>query len=73
MSLKNKIHLILAKHIINDKEYRINRMKQMTDNLIYWDNKEKLHSKLTIEKDYCKKMQDMYFKRFQWYKNHFAT
>ena len=65
----NKLQLVLAKRIINDKSYRTNRMKLMLDNLVFWDNKEKLTSNFSIEKEYCKKMQEIYFKRLQWYKN----
>lgn len=67
--MKNKLQSVLAKKIINDKSYRTNRMRLMFDNLIYWDNKEKLASKFSLEKEFCKKMQEMYLKRLQWYKN----
>ena len=67
--MKNKLQSVLAKRIINDKSYRTNRMKLMLDNLVFWDNKEKLVSNFSIEKEYCKKMQEIYFKRLQWYKN----
>ena len=66
---KNKLQLALAKRIINDKSYRTNRMRLMFDNLVFWDNKEKQASNFSIEKEYCKKMQEIYFKRLQWYKN----
>lgn len=68
--MKTKIHMLITKNIIQDKEYRTNRMKIMADNLIYWNSREHNYSKLEIERDYCRKMQEIYTKRFMYYKNH---
>ena len=49
--MKTKIHMLITKYIIQDKEYRTNRMKIMADNLIYWNSREHNYSKLEIERD----------------------
>lgn len=72
-NLKDKIDLYIAKRIIKDKGYRVNRMRTMSDNLIYWNSQERYFSTLEIEREYCKRMQKIYEKRFEWYRNKYLT
>lgn len=72
-NLKNKIDLYITKKIINDKGYRVNRMRTMSDNLIYWNSQERYFSTLGVEREYCRRMQEIYKKRFEWYRNKYLT
>ena len=51
----NKLQLVLAKRIINDKSYRTNRMRLMFDNLVFWDNKENQHLNSLSKKNIVRK------------------
>ena len=68
-SIKHRVSIFCAKKIISNKEYRIGRLKTMSDNVIYWNSLENNLSHFDFEKEYCKKMQDVYEKRFKWYKD----
>ena len=78
-SIKNyinrKVHnriVSKARNITSSSGYTATRMKQMSEEIVYWNTREHDHAKLTIEKEFCKKMQEIYLKRFIWYQNHYV-
>lgn len=62
-----RYHVI--KRLINDKDYYFNRMSKMAENMIYWKTFSKHHANLVTEREFCKQMEELYFKRFLYYKN----
>lgn len=60
--------LSLAKRIISDERYYFSRMERALEDMVYWKNHEKKMSTLDFEREFCKKMVDMHFKRFMYYK-----
>ena len=63
------IKIKMAKKCINNPNYRTERLRAMSDQVIYWNNMEKHDASFNFEREYCQKMQKIYDKRFRWYKD----
>lgn len=62
----NAIHTKLARRSIESSEYRSKRMDKINREIIYWMACESA-SNTIIQRDFCRKMQQMFLKRYQYY------
>ena len=58
----------IAKRIVTDERYNYSRMERALEEMIHWYTYSKKISKIDFEREFCKKMIDMHFKRFIYYK-----
>ena len=65
----NTFRYRISKKYISNNDYRLRRMELMAENIIYWKNYSINRATLFTEREFCKQMEDMYFKRFMYYKN----
>ena len=63
------IKIKMAKMSINNPNYRAQRLRVMSDQVIYWNIMEKHDASFNFEREYCQKMQKIYDMRFRWYKD----
>lgn len=71
MKIKNIHYLIkyrTIKHMIANKDYKTNRMQKMAEDIIYWKTMAN-NSTINIQRNYCKQMEELFYKRFMFYKN----
>ena len=64
----NAIHIKMARRAIASSEYRAKRMDRMNREIAYWMASEDA-SNTTVQRDFCRKMQQMFLKRYQYYLN----
>lgn len=64
----NAIHTKLARRSIASSEYRSKRMDRINREIAYWMACESA-SNTTIQREFCRKMQLMFLKRYQYYLN----
>ena len=67
--IRNRFDLFVMKQQIKKSSYRIMRLRQMSDEIINWNAMERNSASFGFEKEYCKKMQEIFTKRFNWYKD----
>ena len=60
------IEVKLCRKVIRSHEYRIRRMERLHHEIAHWIMEEST-AKNTVHKECCKKMQQMYLKRYQHY------
>lgn len=56
----------IARSVIKSDSYRQKRMREMSLNISHWMISEGV-SHTTTERRFCRKMKDMYVKRYNWY------
>ena len=64
-----KRNISRIRRTVNTGEYMCERMKRMSDEVAYWEHHEISYAKLIPEREFCKRMQDIYMKRFLWHQN----
>lgn len=67
--IRNGFDVFVIKKQIKNPAYRIKRLREMSDEIINWNSIERNSATFGFEKDYCKKMQEIFAKRFEWYKD----
>lgn len=60
----------LARKAIGSTNYKVKRMDQINREISYWISNEK-NSTTARQRDFCREMQQMYLKRYQYYLNGF--
>lgn len=64
----NAIHTKIARRTIGTSEYRMKRMDKINREIAYWMSSEDA-SNTSVQREFCRKMQQMFLKRYQYYLN----
>jgi hypothetical protein len=63
------IEIKIARKVIAQREYRIRRMDNIGRMIAYWIGCEN-SARLARQREFCRRNQQMYMKRYQYYLNH---